>query len=355
MLEQLNSEVEEAVNLLKALISTPSFSGEEGQTADIISTFLSKKGVNTKRVGNNVWAFNKYFDGHKPNLLLNSHHDTVKPNSQYTRDPFNPFTDGGRIYGLGSNDAGAPLVSLMSAFMYFYDRVDMPYNLILLASAEEENSGDQGIRLALNELPKIDLAIVGEPTSMRMAVAEKGLLVIDAYAQGKAGHVAHGDTENAIYQATRDIAWISSQPFKKVSELLGDLKCQVTQINGGIAHNMVPEICHFLIDVRVTDAYRHEEVLQLLKEHCLSELQPRSMKHRPSAIGKNEPIVKAAGALGMQLYGSSTMSDQTALSCPSVKLGPGDTLRSHTADEFVYIAEIEEGIKGYVALLNKIL
>jgi acetylornithine deacetylase len=344
-----------AKQLLIDLINTPSFSGEEDQTALIIGNFLKDQGVIFKRETHNIWAVNKYFDASKPNILLNSHHDTVMPNKGYTRDPHKAETIDGKIYGLGSNDAGGCLVSLIATFIDFYKKEDLKYNLILLASAEEENSGEDGIRSMLPIMPEIDFAIIGEPTLMNLAIAEKGLLVLDCYAHGTAGHAAHVRGDNAIYKAMKAVAWFESFKFAKLSETLHDTKMTVTQINAGSQHNVVPSTCHFVVDIRVNDLYSNQEVLDLVKDHVEVEVKERSLNLNSSSIPKDHEIVLAGIHLGREIYGSPTLSDQANLTCPSLKLGPGDSLRSHTADEFIYEKEIFEGIDLYIKILKEIL
>ena len=344
-----------AKNLLIDLINTPSFSGEEDQTAFIIENFLKDQGVNFKRERHNIWAVNKHFDASRPSILLNSHHDTVRPNKGYTRDPHKAEVIDGKIYGLGSNDAGGCLVSLIATFIHFYKQEDLKYNLILLASAEEENSGDYGIRSMVPIMPEIDFAIIGEPTLMHLAIAEKGLLVLDCYAHGTAGHAAHIRGDNSIYKAIKAIGWFESYKFSKVSETLHDTKMTVTQINAGSQHNVVPSTCHFVVDIRVNDLYSNKEVLDLVKEHVEVEVKERSLNLNSSSIPKDHDIVLAGINMGREVYGSPTLSDQANLSCPSLKLGPGDSLRSHTADEFIYEKEIFEGIELYIKILKEIL
>ncbi len=344
-----------ATQLLIDLINAPSFSGEEDQTALLIENFLKDQGVSFKREQHNIWAVNEYFDASKPNILLNSHHDTVKPNKGYTRDPHKAVVEDGKIYGLGSNDAGGCLVSLIATFIYFYKQKNLNYNLILLASAEEENSGNHGIRFMVPIIPKINFAIIGEPTLMHLAVAEKGLLVLDAYAHGTAGHAAHSRGDNSIYKAMKAIDWFESFKFPKVSETLHDTKMTVTQINAGSQHNVVPSTCHFVVDIRVNDLYSNKEVLDIVKENIEVEIVERSLNLNPSSIPKDHEIVLAGIGLGREVYGSPTLSDQANLSCPSLKLGPGDSLRSHTADEFIYEKEIYEGIDLYIKILKEIL
>ena len=343
---------EEAVALLQQLIATPSFSREEDKTAGILEAFLSGHGVTPHRKGNNVWAVGKAFSASKPTLLLNSHHDTVKPNTGYTRDPFRATVEDGKMYGLGSNDAGGCAVSLITAFLKLHDQQDLRYNLVLAITAEEEISGVNGIESLFPELPPIACAIVGEPTLMDVAVAEKGLVVVDCVAHGKAGHAAREEGDNAIYRAMNDIAWFRTYAFPKVSETLGKVKMSVTVINAGQAHNQVPAECHFTVDIRVTDAYTLEEVVDTIRTHVASSVIPRSLRLRPSGIPNDHPLVAAARKLGKKLYGSPTTSDRALIPVPSIKMGPGDSGRSHSADEFIYLKEIEEGIEGYTALIR---
>ena len=346
---------EKAIALLKQLIATPSLSREESDTAVLIEDFLKAEGVELNRFGNNVWAKNLHFDAAKPTLLLNSHHDTVKPNAGYTRDPFSPEVEEGRLYGLGSNDAGGCLVSLLATFLHFQGRDDLNYNLVVAASAEEEISGKEGIEKLIPELPKIDLAIVGEPTQMHMAIAEKGLMVLDCKATGKAGHAAREEGENALYKAMKDIDWFRTYSFPKVSESLGPVKMSVTVIEAGKQHNVVPDECRFVVDVRTTDAYSNLETLEIIREHVDCEVNPRSTRLNPSGISADHPLVKAGLALGRSTYGSPTLSDQALMPFPSLKMGPGDSARSHTPDEYIYLSEIEEGIKIYIELLIELL
>jgi acetylornithine deacetylase len=350
-----NTLTNKAIKLLKALIETPSFSKEENETALLIEKWLVEFNIKTNRYKNNVWATNKYFDSNKPSILLNSHHDTVKPNKGYTNNPFEAKEVDGKLYGLGSNDAGGCLVSLMAIFVHYYDQENLEYNLILAATAEEEISGKNGIASLLEWLPPIDFAVVGEPTEMNLAIAEKGLMVIDAYASGISGHAAHENTENAIYNALEDINWIRTYQFPKVSDTLGKVKMNVTQINAGSQHNVVPAECHFVIDVRINDHYKNREVFDIIKQNTKSKIEARSFRLNSSSISINHPIVKAGIELGRNTYGSPTISDQALLSVPSIKLGPGKSFRSHSANEFIEISEIEEGINLYINIFNKIL
>ena len=350
-----NTIPHKAIELLKQLIQTQSFSREEDETATLIEKWFAGFNIKTNRNQNNVWTTNKHFDAAKPSILLNSHHDTVKPNKAYTNDPFEAKVIDGKLYGLGSNDAGGCLVSLMVLFVHYYEQENLQYNLILAATAEEEISGKNGIASLLELLPPIDFAVVGEPTEMNLAIAEKGLLVIDGSADGISGHAAHENTENAIYNAIEDINWIRNYQFPKVSDSLGKVKMSVTQINAGSQHNVVPAECHFVIDVRVSDAYQNQEVFDIINQNTKSKVEVRSFRLNSSSIAENHPIVKAGIELGRKTYGSPTISDQALLSCPSLKLGPGKSSRSHSADEFIEIAEIEEGIKLYINIFNKIL
>jgi len=352
---QIETLFQQAVELLQQLISIPSFSKEEDKTADAIEQFMQQRGITMHRKLNNLWAWNKHFDAGKPTILLNSHHDTVKPNSGYTRDPFEAKIEDGKLYGLGSNDAGGCLVSLISTFLYFYDKADLKYNFCLATTAEEEISGVNGLELIIPELGELDFGIVGEPTLMQLAIAEKGLMVLDCTTYGKAGHAAREEGENAIYKALPDIEWFRTFKFPKESEVFGPVKMSVTIINSGSQHNVVPASCVFTVDVRVTDAYRNEEVLEIIRQHVNCEVKPRSIRLKPSSIDKNHPIVQAGIALGRTTYGSPTTSDQSLLDIQSIKVGPGDSARSHTADEFVYLDEIREGIELYVKMLEQIV
>jgi acetylornithine deacetylase len=347
---------EEAIRLLKELIAIPSYSKQEDQTASLLGKFFGVKSMQTSRVGNNVFALNKYFDEKKPTLLLNSHHDTVKPNPQYTRDPFSADEQDGKLYGLGSNDAGGCLVSLIAVFLYYYERQNLKYNLVLAATAEEEISGTGGIEYALNYLPKIDCAIVGEPTQMQMAVAERGLMVLDCVSHGKAGHAAREEGENAIAKAIKDIAWFNSYQFPKNSALLGPNKMSVTVIETeNKAHNVVPATCKFVVDARINELYSFDEVIKTIKENVKSEITPRSTRLRSTSIPLDHPLVKAGSEMGRTYYGSPTTSDKALMPFPALKIGPGDSARSHTADEYIYVNEIKEGIELYIQILNKVL
>ncbi|MCA0364057.1 MAG: M20 family metallo-hydrolase [Bacteroidetes bacterium] len=341
-----------AIDVLKKLIETPSFSREEQGTLAIFDHIFREKNIPFQTIGNNIWVKNKFFSPEKDTILLNSHHDTVKPNAGYTRDPFKAEIIDGKLFGLGSNDAGGPLVSLLATFLYFNEKENLPFNLIFGASAEEEISGKNGVELLLTDLPKIALAIVGEPTLMDMAIAEKGLMVLDCTAKGVAGHAARDEGKNAIYKAMNDIEWFGTFDFPKTSATLGPIKMSVTQINAGTQHNVVPDVCNFVVDVRATDSYTLEETLAIIKENVNCEVVPRSIRLRPSGISTDHPIVKRGLELGMKPYGSPTLSDQALMPFTSIKIGPGDSARSHTADEFIYVDEIKKGIEGYVGLLE---
>ncbi len=345
----------EALLLLQKLISIQSFSKEENGTADAIAEFLSVHHIDCKRKGNNIWAFNKNYDPAKPTILLNSHHDTVKPNPGWTKDPFHPEIEKGKLFGLGSNDAGGCLVSLIAIFRYFYDKPDLKYNLVLAATAEEENSGLGGIESILEDLGNIDLAVVGEPTKMQMAIAEKGLMVLDCVAYGKTGHAAREEGDNAIYKAINDIEWFRNYRFEKVSPYVGPMKMTVTVIKAGEQHNVVPNECYFVVDVRITDQYTHEEVLDIIRKHVKSDVKARSTRLKPSFISPEHPFVKAGLSLGLTTYGSPTSSDQAVIPYTSIKIGPGDSARSHTADEFIYLKEIEDGVGLYVEILERVM
>lgn len=396
---------DDAVSLLQALVRTPSFSREEDGTARIIAAWLAEKGISDiHRTGNNVWAQNLHFDPAKPTILLCSHHDTVRPNPGYTRDPFDGAISDGRLWGLGSNDAGASAVSMAAAFRYFYERNNLKYNLILALVAEEEISGPGGIRSILPEMgldgtksgipdptdadnsdDKIqaaDFAIVGEPTmreraeslanfdepqvdgrakrslptEMQLAIAEKGLMVLDCVAHGRSGHAARNEGDNAIYHALKDIEWFRTYKFPRTSELFGEVKMSVTMISAGTQHNVVPAECRFTVDCRVTEKYTNEEVLEIVRKHVSSDVTPRSVHLRSSSISPEHPIVQAGKALGLNTFGSPTTSDQVAITAiPSVKIGPGQSARSHAADEYIELAEIEQGIETYIELLDKML
>jgi acetylornithine deacetylase len=346
---------QEAIKLLQSLIQTPSLSKQENETATILKTYIEKYCTNLQTLQNNVWVKNKHFDDSKPTILLNSHHDTVPANKAYTRNPLDAAVEEGKLFGLGSNDAGGCLVSLLATFLYFYEKENLQYNLIFAASAEEEISGTNGIEIMYPQLGKIDAAIVGEPTLMQMAIAEKGLLVIDCAVKGKAGHAAREEGDNAIYKAMEDINWFKNYQFEKISDTLGAIKMSVTIINAGMQHNMVPDVCTFTVDIRINELYTHEEILQVMKENIDAEIVPRSMRMKSSSIPVLHPLVQSGIKLGREMYGSPTTSDKALMDCPSLKMGPGDSARSHSADEFIFVKEIEEGIELYIKLLENIL
>jgi acetylornithine deacetylase len=355
MTSEIHSITKSAIELLKQLIATPSFSSEEDKTAKLLEEWLYQYNIPTQRSANNVYAYNKYFDEKKPTLLLNSHHDTVKPNSAYTKDPFNPQIEDGKLYGLGSNDAGGPLVSLMATFVYFFEEKNLSHNIILVASGEEESSGPNGLNSMLKILPPIDVAIVGEPTQMQLAIAEKGLVVFDGTIKGTPSHAAHPNENNAIYNSISVLDWFKNYSFEKVSEVLGPVKLTVTQIKAGSQHNVVPAEVEIVVDVRVNDCYTNKQIADILKSEAPCELKERSLRLNSSCIDKNHPLVLAGIAKGRTSYGSPTLSDQAALSCQSLKLGPGDSTRSHSANEYIFVYEIEEGIQLYTEILTGFL
>jgi acetylornithine deacetylase len=345
-----------AIQLLKDLIEIPSFSSEEDLTAARIERWFQQYDIPFQRSQNNIWATNADFDASKPTLLLNSHHDTVKPNNGYTKDPFKAQVEDGKLFGLGSNDAGGCLVSLLATFTHFYAQKNLNYNLVIVASAEEESSGAAGLNSMLSIIPKIDVAIVGEPTLMQLAVAEKGLVVFDALVKGTPGHAAHPNDDNAIYNVIEVLQWFKEYQFEKDSVSLGPVKMTVTQINAGKQHNAIPAEVELVVDVRVNDQYSNKEIVAILqKDAPCDSIIPRSLRLNSSSIPVDHPLIQAGIALGRDPYGSPTLSDQSVLSCPSLKLGPGDSTRSHTADEFIYVNELEEGVTLYIQLLTKIL
>jgi acetylornithine deacetylase len=342
------------IDLLKKLISTPSFSKEEENAAKIIRDFLDSHGISYKKLENNTWARCKHFDKNKPTILLDSHIDTVKPAKGYTIDPFTPIEEGDKLFGLGSNDAGGPLVSLLATFIYFYERNDLPFNLIFAATAEEEISGKNGLLIVLPEIAPVDFAIIGEPTQMQLAIAEKGLMVLDCYAYGKSGHAAREEGENALYKALDDIQKLRNYKFDKTSDLLGPVKISVTQIEAGIQHNVVPDTCHFVADVRTNEFYSNKEAFEIIENLITSDVKPRSFRLNSSGISLNHPFAQLAKRKGIKIYGSPTTSDQAIIPFDSVKMGPGDSSRSHTADEFINISEIFSGIEKYIELLEEL-
>lgn len=342
------------IELLKQLIFTPSFSKEEENAAEIIRDFLTREKIPFKTIDNNTWAFNKFFSKEKPTILLNSHIDTVKPAKGYTIDPFTPVEDGDQLFGLGSNDAGGPLVSLLAAFIHFYHRDNLPFNLVFVASAEEEISGRCGLEVVLPRIAPVEFAIVGEPTRMEVAIAEKGLLVLDCYAHGKSGHTARNEGENALYKAIDDIQKLRNFKFEKVSNVLGEVKVTVTMIEAGTQHNVIPDVCHFVVDVRTNEHYQNKDAAEIIANLIESEVKPRSVRLNSSGISELHPFAVLAKSKGIRLYGSPTTSDQAIIPFLSVKMGPGDSARSHTADEFIYKSEILAGIERYIELLDEL-
>jgi acetylornithine deacetylase len=346
----------DVIDLLKQLIATPSFSKEENDTAELIGSFFEKHQIPFSRVGNNVYAKNKHYEPTKQSILLNSHHDTVRPNKGYTNNPLEAIEKDGKIFGLGSNDAGGCLVSLMAAFLYFYQQEELNHNLVFAASAEEEISGVNGIELVLPYLGQIDFGVVGEPTKLEMAVAERGLMVIDCTATGHSGHAARNEGENALYKAVDDINWIRTCRFERVSPLLGESRMTVTVIDTeNRQHNVVPPQCKFVIDVRVNELYSFEEILEALRMNLKSQFKPRTTRMKPTSISLDHPLVKAGLALGKGYFGSPTTSDKALMPFPTLKMGPGDSARSHTADEYIYISEIRDGIVTYIQLLDEFI
>ena len=341
----------EAVSLLKSLISIPSISREETQAADFLQNYIEMAGMQTGRKGNNVWCFSPMFDLKKPTILLNSHIDTVKPVNGWRKDPFTPREENGKLYGLGSNDAGASVVSLLQVFLQLC-RTSQKYNLIYLASCEEEVSGKDGIESVLQGLPPVSFAIVGEPTEMQPAIAEKGLMVLDVTATGKAGHAARNEGDNAIYKVLDDIAWFRDYRFEKESPLLGPVKMSVTVINAGTQHNVVPDKCEFTVDIRTNEFYTNEQLFELIKEKVHCEIKARSFRLSSTRTDLDHPFVRRAILMGKEPFGSPTLSDQALMRFPSVKIGPGNSARSHSADEYIKGPEIREAIDTYVRLLN---
>lgn len=347
---QINDYTNEAVELLKRLIATPSVSRSEDAAADIMEDYVSGLGYQAKREKNNVWVIDPDYDERRTTVLLNAHIDTVKPVASWTRDPFAPTTEGDRLYGLGSNDCGGGLVSLLQAFRIL---TSMPHtrNYVYLASAEEEVSGADGISRALPLLPKIDVAVVGEPTGLQPAIAEKGLMVIDGIAHGRSGHAARNEGVNAIYEALDDLVWLRDFRFEKVSPLLGSTKMTVTVINAGTQHNVVPDECRFIIDVRTNELYTNQEAFDIIRSNVKSEVKARSFRLSSSSIPQTHPLVKRCIAMGMTPFGSPTLSDQALMPFPSFKLGPGQSSRSHSADEYICLSEISQAIDTYLSLL----
>ncbi len=343
----------DAVDLLKAMIQIPSFSREEDAVATMLENYIRKNGHSPHRKGNNVWILSPDFSDSKPTIILNSHIDTVKPVSAWTRNPFEAIEEDGKLYGLGSNDAGASLVSLLHAFFLLTEK-PQHYNLVFLASCEEEVSGKGGVEFALSELPKPAFGIVGEPTGMHPAITEKGLMVLDCIAHGKSGHAARNEGENAIYKAMKDIEWFRTFQFPKESKTLGPVKMSVTMINSGTQHNVVPDRCEFVVDIRSTDTYSNQELFEIIDNHTESEIKARSFRLNSSGISLDNPFVQRAITIGKEPYGSPTLSDQALMNFPTVKIGPGESSRSHTADEYIELDEIREAVELYYKLLNNL-
>ncbi len=343
----------DSIALLQKLIRIPSFSKDEKRSADLIEHVLSDFGCDPERFYNNIWALSKEFDPKLPTLLLNSHHDTVKPGKGWSTDPFVPVISDGMLFGLGSNDAGGALVSLMSVFLQLFS-VKLPFNIVFAATAEEEISGKGGIASIIDKIGVISMAIVGEPTQMKPAIAEKGLVVLDCKSKGKTGHAARSNGENAIYKAMQDIDWFQNFRFPKISPTLGEVHMNVTVINGGSQHNVIPDECTFVVDVRTTNAYTNEEIVELIRSNVRSEIQPRSLRLQSSGTSETHPLFKTIQVLGLEGFGSPTLSDQAMMPWDSIKMGPGKSERSHMTDEYIYLDEIEEGTKGYLALINEL-
>ncbi|MFR9504146.1 MAG: M20/M25/M40 family metallo-hydrolase [Rikenellaceae bacterium] len=345
----------EAINLLSRLIATPSLTRSEHDSADLLYAEMVKLGFEPQRIENNLIVYNRHFSAELPTVVLCSHHDTVRPNENYTRDPFAPTLEGGKLYGLGSNDAGASLVSLLACFTHFYS-MKLPHcNLCLLLTAEEESSGHKGMGIMYEKIVNPSLVIVGEPTSMDVAIAERGLMVLDCETVGVSGHAAHDNTVNPIIESLDDIRWFNDYRFEKRSDVLGDVKMSVTVISAGTSHNVVPGKCNFTVDVRNNGCYTNLEILEAVKQHVSCSVTARSTRLAASSIDATHPFVECCTRHGSQIFGSSTLSDQALVSCKSVKIGVGDTHRSHTADEFVYVNEIEEGIDRYIKILTDYL
>lgn len=348
--ERLEALTAEAVELLSGLIARPSVSGGEAAAADFIEAFMRRGGLDVQRSGHNCWAVARSFSDNRPTLLLNAHIDTVRPVAGWQRDPFIPRREGDRLYGLGSNDCGGGLVALLQAFRVF-EAVERPYNMVYLASAEEEVSGRGGIESVLPQLPRLDVAIVGEPTGMQPAIAEKGLMVLDVTAHGRSGHAARNEGVNAIYEALPDMEWFRTHRFARVSPLLGEVKMTVTVVHAGTQHNVVPDTCVFTVDIRSNELYTNDELLDEIKKNVGSTVVARSTRLNSSHIASDHPLVTRCVALGGRPFGSPTLSDQALLSCPSLKLGPGESARSHTADEYICVDEIRQAISFYCRLL----
>jgi acetylornithine deacetylase len=350
----MKTNTTEITVLLQALIRTPSFSKEEDKTATLIKSFLEQREIPYNRKHNNIWVYNKAYDKNKPTILLNSHHDTVNPGSGWKYDPYGAVIEDGKLIGLGSNDAGASLVSLIAVFLNHYHDDNLPYNIVLAATGEEEISGKEGIESIFDELGPVDFAIVGEPTNLQLAIAEKGLLVLDCHYEGIAGHAGRGEGENAIYKAISDLTWFRDFKFEKISPTLGPIQTSATQINAGTSHNVTPDSCNLVVDIRANDQYSLRELVTIVEKNTNGVITPRSLRLNPSSISDGHSILKAAEDLGIPMFGSPTLSDQALMPWPSVKIGPGESRRSHTADEFIYLQEIDAAIKLYTSLLKEL-
>lgn len=351
----MNNYTNDAVALLKDLIAIPSVSRSEEKAADKLGEYLNKWGLPYGREGNNLWVGCQDWDDSRKTLLLNAHIDTVRPVNTWSRDPFSPTLEGDRLYGLGSNDCGGGLVSTLQAYRILLNK-PRSYNILWVASAEEEVSGENGLRLVIPKLPTIDVAIVGEPTGMQPATAERGLMVIDGYAHGVSGHAAREEGVNAIYEALDDLLWLRDYRFRKSSELLGATKLTVTVVESGTQHNVIPDTLHFVIDIRTNEFYQNEYVFEFLKKKMKKcELRARSFRLHSSSIATDHPLVRRCLEHGMKPFGSPTLSDQALMPWPSLKLGPGDSARSHAADEYIAIGEIDDAINTYVSLLEGIV
>ena len=352
-MEKIDSFFYDSIDLLKRIIAIPSHSREEKEVADMLNEYMQNCGLNPKRKENNIWAISPGFNSNKPTVLLNSHIDTVKPVNGWTVNPYEAIESEGKITGLGSNDAGASLVSLLHAFIFLIKK-EQPYNLIFLASSEEEVSGKNGIECVLSELPPVSFGLVGEPTGMNPAIAEKGLMVLDCSVSGKSGHAAGEAGDNAIYKAIPAINWFKSYQFPKQSDLLGKVKMSVTMIQSGVQHNVIPDLCTFTVDVRSNECYSNAEILEIITQHCDCEIKARSTRLNSSGVPINHPVVQRAIILGKQIFGSPTLSDQALMPFPTLKMGPGESSRSHTADEFIKTEEIREGIEIYIRLFDNL-
>lgn len=350
----MDSYIQNAVELLRKLVSIQSFSGEEGPRSNFLTGYFSERGISIERIGNNLIVRQLHHNISKPTLMLNSHLDTVRPNTGYTFDPFTPPRSNTHVYGLGSNDAGASVVTLLQTFLYFYEK-ELPFNLLLALSAEEENSGTDGMRLLWQHLSEeVSMAIIGEPTGMKAAIAERGLLVIDGEAKGVSGHAARNEGVNALYIAIDDINILRSTKFSKISPTMGEVKLTVTQINAGTQHNVVPDRCSFVVDIRPTEMYTNSEIMEILRPIVKSELKARSLTNRSSATPTGHPLLLCVQQLGIESYTSPTTSDWMRITCPALKMGPGESERSHRPDEFVRIKELQQGIEGYIHFIEKL-